>query len=297
VRASASGDEAMKQNRRVNLVVNGFLVVAAMAFLLTVGWRFMFAARFTSASLSSDGKAFTIEGVDFSVSNQTLLLALDKDCRFCAQEVPFYQQIANSARAKGVKVIVAFQHDPQEGRKYLSDHQIDLSETMRLRFQNLKLAGTPTLVLLNSHGSQIGKWEGELPEPVHEYILGILGVDEAIIRRDRSPFLNWGGLSLPPTIEAEAMKISLNRGEAILLDVDDRSVFAHEHLKDATNVPADEVFARAMNELPAAKTIVLFARSMDTLKINNARVSLERAGFGSIKWLNLSLEKCKQAGF
>jgi rhodanese-related sulfurtransferase/thioredoxin-related protein len=287
----------MRQNRRVNLIVNGFLVVAVLAFLSTVGWRLIFDARFTSASLSPDGKTLMIEGVDFSKFNQTLLLALDKDCRFCAQEAPFYRQIANSARAKGVRVVVAFQHDPQEGRKYLSDHQIDLSETVRLRFKNLKLTGTPTLLLLDSRGSQIGKWEGDLPEPVHEYILGILGRGADIIRRERSPFLNWGNLSLPPTIEIEALKSGLKTGEAILLDVDDRNVFARNHLKDATNVPADEVYARSMNELPSAKTIVLFARGVDTLKINNARVSLERAGFGSVKWLNLSLEKCREAGF
>jgi rhodanese-related sulfurtransferase/thioredoxin-related protein len=280
---------------RINVLANVILAVAVAVFLFTFGWQ-MVRERLSMVSASQKGNRIEISGIKFSESDQTLLLVLNKDCKFCQQETPFYHSLSTQARTKRVGFIVAFQDDIEQGRKYLSDGNIVASNIIRVRLDSINVEGTPTLFLLNKDGEIVGKWAGTLSEAAHDYIIGILGVDEGTIRKGNSPFLMLGNLSLPPSLKADEFRNKLKNGDVILLDVDARKDFAREHIEDAMNLPEDEVYARSLNEVDSSKLIVLFSRDRQSPNISNAFVSLKRAGFGRIGWLKQSIEECKAAG-
>jgi rhodanese-related sulfurtransferase/thioredoxin-related protein len=282
----------MARFRSSHIIVNVLLTVSVVSFLASVGWRFWRDRSFAVAAVSADGKTISIAGLDFSASKQTLLLALDKNCRFCAEESPFYQEVIEAARAKGVRVVIAFPHSIEDGKQYLAEHHIAASDVVKVRFKSLGVAGTPTLFLLDSAGTIIGKWFGTLPEPVHNYVIRILGSNADDIRKDSSPFLTWGSASLPPGVKLD----TVNLQSVIILDIADRKEFAREHIVGSVNLPVDEVYARALNEVPGANMIVIFSRHPDPIQINNAMVSLRRAGFSNITWLDANLEQCQAAG-
>jgi rhodanese-related sulfurtransferase len=281
---------------KLSVTVNAILGVAIMLFVFTLVWRYIEEGSFIEGTVSKDGKRISLSGIQFSEHEQTVLLALDKDCRFCKQEAPFYRQLASEAGARGTRLVVVFQHNLKAGREYLSAEHIEASDLVRVHLNSIGVEATPTLMVLNREGLAIGKWSGSLSQPLHEYLLSILGSSEATIRNSGSPFLSLGNLTPPPVIDAASLKAELKAGEAIILDVDEREAFAAEHLEGAVNLPEDEIYARAQNELTKAKSIVVFSVSRDPVRISNARVSLDRVGFVNLAWLRLSMDECRTAG-
>ena len=82
-----------------------------------------------------------------------------------------------------------------------------------------------------------------------------------------------------------------------LIDIDNREDFALGHIAGAVNIPEDELYTRALNELTVDKPIVLFSRTLEAHKIRNAETALRSTGFDETKWLKLTLEAAKSAGF
>jgi len=73
-----------------------------------------------------------------------------------------------------------------------------------------------------------------------------------------------------------------------LVDVDSREEFGSWHIVGAVNIPDDELYSRALNELMVSQRIVLFTRDADLRKVINANVVLRSIGFTTIESLNLT---------
>lgn len=56
-----------------------------------------------------------------------------------------------------------------------------------------------------------------------------------------------------------------------LVDIVSREEFGAWHIVGAVNIPDDELYSRALNELMPAQRIVLFTRNPDLRKVINAR--------------------------
>ena len=283
--------------RIVNGLVNAILIVAISTFVFTFGRRYVAEHAFSNASISPDGQTFAIEGIDFSKTDQTLLLVLDRNCGFCKQETPFYRRLAEKSQTTGVRVIGVFQHDLKDGKQYLSDEGINVTETTRIRFTSLLIDSTPTVILLNRNGNLIGRWIGALSDPIRDYVVSILGMNETLIRLANSPYLRLGNRKTPPLISAASLKTKLKaENTTTILDIDDRVLFGQRHLSGAVNIPADEVYARAQNELSPSRLIVLYSRGNDSRRVSNSQFVLQEQGFGNIAWLKLTLEESRSSG-
>jgi len=114
--------------------VNVLLVSAIVIFFLSLLWHFFPDRNFASSSISPDGKRLVISGVDFSRSNQSILLALDHNCRFCKQESSFYRRLVAEANKRGVQIVAAFGHDVDRGKQYLANEEISVSQVVQTRF-------------------------------------------------------------------------------------------------------------------------------------------------------------------
>jgi uncharacterized protein (DUF2126 family) len=67
-----------------------------------------------------------------------------------------------------------FPQDNSEGTKYLSNLGVKVDEVEQASFVDLGISGTPTLVLVDSAGKVINKWEGALPPTRESEVIGQL---------------------------------------------------------------------------------------------------------------------------
>ena len=287
----------MESRSKANLAANIILFAAVATFTVLLVRHLISNREYTETSLSSDGQRVSIAGVDLSPFPQTLIVVLDKNCRFCKQQIPFYRRLAESSRAQNMKLIFAFPHNLNDGINYLQAQQIAATEVIRIRLKSLDIRGTPTVFLLNHEGKILAKWVGELSRPVEDYIISILGMSEQAIITGDSPFLRLGNQRETPVIQPADLLKRLAAKTVTVIDIDDRKDFAQKHIGASVNIPEDELYSRALNELSESASLVLFSRGLDAHKIRNAELVLRSLGFKEVEWLKVTMDETQEAGF
>ncbi len=105
-------------------------------------------------------------GVDFSKAELTLIFALQRDCRYCQQSLPFYRRLVASSRQHSASVQFAVASPPEDSeiRAYLASHGIVPDVFVTLIASEVPVRSTPTLFLSNQEGTLVGVWLGVLSE-------------------------------------------------------------------------------------------------------------------------------------
>jgi thioredoxin-related protein len=110
--------------------------------------------------LVQKGDVLNISKVDWR-NGQTLLLALSTSCHFCTESAPFYRRLMKEHG--DTRLVAVFPQENGEGERYLSNLGVRVDEVEQASFGDPGISGTPTLILVDSGGKVIGKWEGALP--------------------------------------------------------------------------------------------------------------------------------------
>jgi thiol-disulfide isomerase/thioredoxin len=104
-----------------------------------------------------------VPGINWSDSEETVLLALSDKCHFCSESAPFYQRLAKEIKErKGVRVIAVFPQDVSEGKKYLDGLNVPIPLVAQASLDSVGVRGTPTLVILDKTGVVKQSWVGRL---------------------------------------------------------------------------------------------------------------------------------------
>ena len=74
------------------------------------------------------------------------------------------------------------------------------------------------------------------------------------------------------------LKVQLEKGEVVLLDVRDNDSFVKEHIPGAVNIPMTELVSR-LKELPKNKTIVTYCWNITCAMAPKAALQLAEKGF------------------
>ncbi len=123
------------------------------------------------------GKKVQLEGVDWSKSERTLLMAIKTDCIFCKKSAPFYQRLGQQAAKQGnVRLIAVSTESIEEVQKFLSESNITVNEIKQAKFDLLGVKGTPTLILADSSGIAMNGWVGLLSSAQEIEVLTKLGL-------------------------------------------------------------------------------------------------------------------------
>src|ERR1044072_616270 len=109
------------------------------------------------------GTQISVPGVNWSDSDQTVVLALSNKCHFCTESAPFYQKLTRElSDQKNVRVVAVFPQDTNEGTKYLDGLNVPLAEGAQATLDALGVRGTPTLVIVDKSGKVEQSWVGRL---------------------------------------------------------------------------------------------------------------------------------------
>ncbi len=259
----------MRTSNKVSTILNFAILLAAALCVGVLVERFYFDRSPSSSYQVAPQARLTIEGVDWKQAERTLLVALAKNCRFCAESAPFYQRLVNGLVTEtNTRVIALFPEKESSAESYLSDLAIPVKELRYAVLPSLGINDVPTLAILDREGVVTHMWIGKLPPRVEAEIMKTLSLT------DTRPLSEW-------LIDEEKLRLRIsNREPLVLVDVRDRAAFTVKHLDGARNIPMDELAVRAINELPATHTVVLYGERDGETDI--AYRILEEQGFKNI---------------
>ena len=111
--------------------------------------------------------------VDFSAAARTLLVALQRPCRYCDDSVPFYRRLATRAAGRDdVRiVVVAPPRNPEIG-DYLASRGFEPDAVVLA--DRFPARGTPSLLAVDAEGSLTHMWAGLLDTGQEAEVLDVL---------------------------------------------------------------------------------------------------------------------------
>ena len=118
-------------------------------------------ANVTDATAVGTKLAERLPGIDWKRNRRTVLLVLSTHCHFCTESAPFFRQLSEKA-GNSVKLIGALPETPAEAGIYLKREGVRLNEIKQVSLGKLGVRGTPTMLLLDDHGTVTASWIGKL---------------------------------------------------------------------------------------------------------------------------------------
>jgi hypothetical protein len=120
----------------------------------------------------ASGEKFSLPEVDWARNGRTLVLVLQKGCHFCSESAPFYKKLVEQTGQPGKPHLVAvLPQSPKEAADYLSALGVPIGDVRQARLSDVKVHGTPTLLLVGSNGVVNKVWIGKLkPEKESEVL-------------------------------------------------------------------------------------------------------------------------------
>lgn len=161
---------------KIDAIVNIATLIACGAVVASLFEGRVAARRPHSSTFHVGERLPEIEGLDFRKAQQTLLLVVASNCRFCVESMPFYRKLITAVTARhrmhsnadastGLRdaQIVGLSTDESEVlRSYFDRHDVDPETLVSMPRGLLKLEGTPTLILADSSGVIKDVWLGRL---------------------------------------------------------------------------------------------------------------------------------------
>lgn len=218
-------------------------------------------------TLSPSAK-IVIQGLDWTKAEQTLLIAIRKDCQYCAESARFYREIIQGLSGRSdMRVVALFPEGFPEAENYLSEIGLSVNEIKEASLPSLGIQRVPTLALVNKSGIVSEVWIGKLPPKVEADVIAALRLTNV------RPVSDW-------TMDEKELQRRIDSHEpVIVLDLRTRTAYAQNHRDGSKNIPLDELDARSMNELPQTDTIVLDG---DDLMADSAYMTLSKLGFSHV---------------
>lgn len=211
----------------------------------------------------------SIKGLDWAKSDKTLLLAIQKDCKYCTESARFYRELIQGlSDRRDIRVVAIFPERVSEGEDYLNQLGLSVIESKEATLSSLGIKDVPTLVLVDKNGVVSNVWIGQLPPKKEAEVITALQL------KNVRPVSEW-------TMDERELKDRVDKHEAVVvLDLRGRGAYEQNHRARSKNIPADELDARAMNELSQTNTIVLDGDN--DLTTDSAYTTLSRQGFNSV---------------
>lgn len=151
----------------MELIANILIIVVAVLIGVVVVQKYFF-GKTTASNQSARahpiiGSKINLPDINWSNQPKTLILALNKGCRFCTESAPFYKRLVENTQHKNIKLIAVFPSHIEKSIKHLNELGLTNLEVKSSPLDNLQVSGTPTLILTNDKGEVTDYWIGKLP--------------------------------------------------------------------------------------------------------------------------------------
>lgn len=160
---------------------NVVVLVAALAFVGTVGWNYFNRAQAAplQSGLSKGDTFPRLASVNYGDSKKTVIVVMSSRCHFCQESVPFYKHLAelrSGAPGQSFQLAAVFPESADAVRQYIERNQLNFDATAPANLRDLQIAGTPTVIVVDGSGRVLDFWVGKLtPEAEQEVITTLNG--------------------------------------------------------------------------------------------------------------------------
>lgn len=103
-----------------------------------------------------------VKGIDFTTSAYTVIVALNTNCDSCALGQAFRTRLKELEHDKGIRSITIFPNPASDVNRYVRRTKLELAAVPDVDLDDINLAGTPTLVLVDRVGVIRDFWIGKL---------------------------------------------------------------------------------------------------------------------------------------
>lgn len=240
----------MKMTIRILNIAILFVALALSALLVKT---FLFQPAKNPNYRIAANASLTINGINWADADRTVLLALEKECKYCSESAEFYRRLAAGvASQSNLRLIAVFSEKASAAEEYLQQLEVPIRELRNVSLPSLGITSVPTLAILDQNGIVTDMWVGKLSPLEEKDLMSKLRLEDT-----RSPD-EWS------IDEAALARKVANKELLVLLDIRERAVYALNHRDGAKNIPLDELPVRAQNELPLDHTIVIYGNDLPT---------------------------------
>ncbi|HEX9960310.1 MAG TPA: hypothetical protein VGB00_05230 [Pyrinomonadaceae bacterium] len=165
-----------KVSQKVELTANILIIVVAVLLVGVIVQKYFFGSTSNQPTRVQPtvGSKINVPEVDLSAQPKTLVLVLQKDCKYCTESAAFYKRLQENTQNKNVKLIAVLPGKIEESTAYLNKLGINNLEVKQSSLDNLQTSGTPTLILTNNKGEITNFWLGQLPADKEEEVISQL---------------------------------------------------------------------------------------------------------------------------
>jgi thioredoxin-related protein len=101
-------------------------------------------------------------GIDWSSSRCTLLVAVQPGCPYCTRSARFYKALLAATSTNSFRIVAVSSESVDATTAYIHSLGLDVQHVLEANFDDLRIQGTPTLLLVNNRGSIVSTWVGVL---------------------------------------------------------------------------------------------------------------------------------------
>lgn len=148
-------------SKKIETVANLTIILVAILLGYFLIQKFFFQQNSQPPTEIVKGTKISLPDIDWKANRKTLLLVLQKGCHFCSESMPFYKNLVEKTKEKGVKLVAVLPDSREESQQYLRENGVEIQEIRQ--FQLNLVQGTPTLILLGEQGEVLNSWIGKLP--------------------------------------------------------------------------------------------------------------------------------------
>jgi hypothetical protein len=148
---------------KVEAIANVTVIVVALAVGYVVLGRYVAAFR-TPRSVAAGDRLATIPNLDWKQHRHTLVLALNTQCHFCEQSVPFYQRLAETQAPDGndLEIVAVLPNDGEMVWQFMAKENLRIRSVAAVPLEKLRVYATPTVILVDKDGKVERSWVGML---------------------------------------------------------------------------------------------------------------------------------------
>jgi hypothetical protein len=106
-----------------------------------------------------------VAGYNWNSHPETLVLAIRKGCHYCEASLPFYKKLVALEDKKSLRahVLAVMPDDRDAGSQLLQANGLMVDAVFKMPLDSIHVSGTPTVLLLDTHGRVEEGWSGQLP--------------------------------------------------------------------------------------------------------------------------------------
>jgi thioredoxin-related protein len=160
-------------SKKVELAANAAILIVAVIFGYILVQKYFFTPPTldTAPKEIAKGTKLAVPETDFQANGKTLLVVLQKGCKYCTESMPFYKDLLEKTPAKGVKMVAVLPGSFEESSIYLKDNGLMIPDIRQAALNSVNVRGTPTLILVDDKGEVSKSWVGKLPSEKEKEVI------------------------------------------------------------------------------------------------------------------------------